>query len=155
MCKRGALSSGNEAIAGQNLGRALSHAYRGCILRGMRCLHFDNIVLSNTRMGTDKTHVGFVSENRHDFVGFCRFFPTDTNRHKFFHKPTRCRFFVGFLSVFCRFRARIFNKTRQNFDIFRTSLWCLETENYKIVINKRLNLLFNLRVHLLSLFIEF
>lgn len=72
MCKRGALSSGNEAIAGQNLGRALSHVYRGCISRGMRCLlfidfkkgqiliiwknlkwpllkpfHFDSIVLSN------------------------------------------------------------------------------------------------------------
>jgi len=47
-------------------------------------------------MGTDKTHVGFVSENQHDFVGFCLFFPTDTNRHKYFHKPTQCRVFVGF-----------------------------------------------------------
>ena len=107
------------------------------------------VIHAFSRMGTDKTHVGFVSENRHDFVGFCRFFPTDTNRHKYFHKPTRCRFFVGFLSVFCRFRARIFNKTRQNFDIFRTSLWFLETENYKIFIKKRLSLIGSISYHYL------
>ena len=47
-------------------------------------------------MGTDKTHVGFVSENRHDFVGFVGFFPTDKNRHRYFKKPTP-------VSVFCRF----------------------------------------------------
>ena len=86
------------------------------------------------------------------FVGFS--LPTQTDTNIFINRHG-----VGFLSVFCRFFyrfwARILNKTRDNFDIFRTSLWCLETENYKIVINKRLNLLFNLRVHLLSLFIEF
>ena len=59
------------------------------------------------RMATDKTVVGFVSENRQNFVGFCRFFSTDKNRHKKFAKPTNCRFFVGFLSVFCRFGSKI------------------------------------------------
>ena len=58
-------------------------------------------------MATDKNVVGFVSENRQNFVGFCRFFSTDKNRHKKFAKPTNCRFFVGFLSVFCRFGSKI------------------------------------------------
>ena len=50
----------------------------------------------NARMATDKTHVGFVSENRHDFVGFS--LPTQPVTNIF-----KNRHGVGFLSAFCRF----------------------------------------------------
>jgi len=54
-------------------------------------------------MATDKTHVGLVSENRHDFVGFLSVFPYRHKPTQIFLKPDTvsafCRLFVGFLSV--------------------------------------------------------
>ena len=59
----------------------------------------DKKLEARARMATDKIDVGFVSENRHDFVGFCRFFQY---RQKPTQKNLETDTGVGFLSVFCR-----------------------------------------------------
>jgi len=101
-------------------------------------------------MGTDKTHVGFVSENRHDFVGFS--LPTQTDTNTFINRHG-----VGFSSVFVGFLSVLGQDFQQN----KGQIWYISDEfmvarnwKLKIFINKRLNLLFNFRVHLLSLFIK-